>query len=230
MTYNVYGARYRSPLRQVVRALSPDVLVVNETPKAPLLWRWQCDRLARSWAMRRAGGGRDAGSNMICVSPRVDVEWTTARRLGQPRFKPRRGIVAAQCSVDGVEFGVVGVHLSLLRWSRPTEAAAALADAQHLRGPVIVAGDFNERPNEPSWEIFRNAGFADHADPEAFTSQAATPHQRIDGLLVRGAQVLSHAVPGLPHEQLAAASDHLPIVASVVIDGDPSRGRSGGPS
>jgi len=217
MTYNVYGARYRTPLRQVVKAVAPDVLVVNETPKAPLLWRWQCDRLARSWGMRRAGGGRDAGSNMICVSPRVDVVWTSARRLGQPRFKPRRGIVAVQCAVDGVEFGVVGVHLSLLRWSRPSEAAAALADAQRLQGPLILAGDFNERPNEPSWEIFRNAGLVDHADPEAFTSQAATPNKRIDGLLVRGAVVLSHAVPDLPPGELAAASDHLPVVATVEI-------------
>ena len=68
MSYNVYGARYRAPLRQVMQATAPDVLIVNETPKVPLVWRWQCDRLAASWGMRRAAGGRDAGSNMICVS------------------------------------------------------------------------------------------------------------------------------------------------------------------
>ena len=59
---------------------------------------------------------------MICVSPRIHVASTAARRLRQPCFKPRRGLVVAQCSVDGVEFGVVGVHLSLMQWSRPAEA------------------------------------------------------------------------------------------------------------
>jgi endonuclease/exonuclease/phosphatase family metal-dependent hydrolase len=167
--------------------------------------------------MRRAGGGRDAGSNMICVSSRVEVEWASARRLRQPRLTPRRGVVAAQCVVDGIRFGVVGVHLSLMGWSRPTEAVAALADAQALQGPLLLCGDFNESPNGPSWQLFRDAGLVDRADPEAFTSQAATPHQRIDGLLVRGAQVLEHAVPGLPPDELAAASDHLPIIARIEL-------------
>jgi endonuclease/exonuclease/phosphatase family metal-dependent hydrolase len=215
MTYNVFGARHRSALRQVIQTVSPDVLVVNETPKVPLIWRWQCDRLARSWGLRRAAGGRDAGSNMICVSSRVDIEWTTARRLHQPRFKPRRGVVAVQCAVEGAPFGVVGVHLSLLGWSRPTEAAAAVADAEPLKGPLLLCGDFNERPDGPCWQAFLDIDLVDYAHPEAFTSQAATPHQRIDGLLVRGAQALEHAVPAFPSELLVAASDHLPIVATV---------------
>jgi endonuclease/exonuclease/phosphatase family metal-dependent hydrolase len=217
MTYNVYGARYRSPLRKVVTSVAPDVLVVNETPKVPLIWRWQCDRLARSWGMRRAGGGRDAGSNMVCVSSRVQVDRSTARRLRQPRFKPRRGVVAVQCAVEGAEFAVVGVHLSLLRWSRPTEAGAALADSEGLRGPLLLCGDLNEKPEGPCWELFRDAGLVDHGGHDDFTSQAATPNQRIDGLLVRGARVLTHAIPDLPRDLLAVASDHLPIVARIEV-------------
>lgn len=215
VTYNVYGARYRSALARAVRAMAPDVLVVNETPKIPLIWRWQCDRLARSWGMRRAAGGRDAGSNMICVSPRVDVAATSARRLRQPRFKPRRGVVTVQGVVDGIEFGVVGVHLSLMEWSRPTESTAALADAARLHGPLILAGDFNERPNGPSWQAFREAGLVDHADPKDFTSNAVTPVKRIDGLLVRGLTVEEHGIPDIPHDLLAAASDHLPVLAVI---------------
>lgn len=218
VTYNVYGARYRESLRHVVTALAPDVLVVNETPKVLGIWRRQCDRLARSWGMVRAGGGRDAGSNMLCVSSRVSVVWVTARRLRQPRFKPRRGIVSAQCIVDGVEFGVVGVHLSLIRDSRPAEAQAVIADASRLRGPLVMCGDFNERPEGPCWQAFRDIGLVDHADSHAFTSNAIDPVKRIDGLLVRGARVLEHVVPDLPAGQLAAASDHLPVLARIDID------------
>lgn len=219
--YNVYGARYRSPLIAAVEALAPDVLVVNETPKLPLLWRWQCDRLAHAWGMRRAGGGRDAGSNMICVSPRVDVLWTSARRLPQPRFKPRRGIVAAQCAVDGVEFGVVGVHLSLLPRSRPREAKEAVVDAGKLSGPLLLCGDLNEGPDKPAWQVFRDVGLVDLADASAVTSPAAAPVNRIDAVLVRGAAVLDHVVPDLPDGLLRRASDHLPVLARVALD-DPA--------
>ncbi len=217
MTYNVYGARYRDSLRHVVTSLAPDVLVVNETPKVPGIWRWQCDRLASSWGMLRAGGGRDAGSNMICVSSRVGVASVAARRLRQPRFTPRRGIVAAQCVVDGVELGVVGVHLSLMADSRPLEAQAAITDASRLRGPLVMCGDFNERPEGPCWQAFRDIGLVDHADPHAFTSNATDPVKRIDGLLVRGARVLEHVVPEPPAGELAAASDHLPVLARIDI-------------
>jgi len=224
MSYNIFGARHRTALGDVVRAIAPDIIVVNETPKSVVVWRWQCDRIAESWGMRRAAGGRDAGSNMICVSSRVEVLATSACRLAQPRFKPRRGTVTAPCAVEGRELGVVGVHLSLLGLSRPTEAAAALAAAGPLRGPLVLCGDLNERPDGPSWELFRGARLADHAHPDAFTSQAATPNKRIDALLVRGARVSSHAVPDLSPELLAAARDHLPVVARIEIDADSACG------
>lgn len=217
VSYNVYGVRYREGLRHVVTTLAPDVIVVNETPKVPLVWRSQCNRLARSWGMRRVAGGRDAGSNMICVSERVQVEMVSARRLRQPRFKPRRGVVTAQLAVDGVEFGVVGVHLSLMRDSRPVEAAAAIADSAGLRGPLLMCGDLNEGPQNPCWQLFRGVGLVDHADSQAFTSTAAQPVNRIDALLVRGAEVIEHVVPDVPGQDMGAASDHLPVLARIRI-------------
>lgn len=222
VSYNILGAKFRRPLGEVVRALRPDVLVVNETPKIPLIWTWQCDRLARDWGMRRAAGGRSAGSNMICVSDRVQVTSGSARRLRQPRFKPRRGIVTVQGVFGGVEFGVVGVHLSLIRRSHPTEIAAALADGALLPGPLLMCGDLNERPNEPGWSDFRAAGLVDHAQPgpASNTSTAAAPAKRIDALLVRGADVVRHEVPlFVGADLLARASDHLPVLAEVLLPG-----------
>lgn len=213
VSYNVYGARHREALHEVLTRLAPDVLVVNEAPKLPFGWRRQCDRLARSAGLRRAAGGKDAGGNMICVSPRVSVESSTARRLAQPPFAPRRGIVTAQCEVDGVQFGVVGIHLSLSGASRPAEAAEAVADMGRLHGPLVLCGDLNERPEMACWKVFRGIGFVDPAEPGAFTWTAADPSQRIDGLLVRGAQALQHVVPDLPSSLLATASDHLPVLA-----------------
>jgi endonuclease/exonuclease/phosphatase family metal-dependent hydrolase len=217
-TYNVYGARHRAPLRAVVRALNADVLVVNEAPKLPWLWRRQCDRLARSWLLRRACGGRDSGSTMICVSGRVSVEQVSARRLAQPRFAPCRGVVAAQCRLGRVSFGVVGVHLSLMQWSRPAEAHEALAEAAALSGPVILGGDLNETPDRSCWRMFAAGGLVDRGGHDALTWRSDRPDRRIDALLVRGAEVRAHGVPDLPSPLLSAASDHLPVVATVELD------------
>lgn len=221
LTYNIAGARYRAPLRDVVRAVAPDVLVVNETPKLPLLWRWQCARLAAGWGLRRAAGGRDAGSNMICVSPRVHVLATSVRRLRQPLFAPRRGVVTAQCEVDGVEFGVVGVHLSLLAERRPAEAQQAVLAADALRGPVVMCGDLNEPPDRPAWQLLRQAGYVDCGDDAGMTFSTANPVKRIDAVLVRAAVVRSYGVPDVGVGRLRAASDHFPVQAVVELPGTP---------
>ena len=40
MTYNIWqGGRAGGPLTEAVRAAAPDVLLVNECPKTPLLWK-----------------------------------------------------------------------------------------------------------------------------------------------------------------------------------------------
>lgn len=215
LTYNIAGARHRPALRDVVTKVAPDVVVVNETPKLPLLWRWQCGRLAAEWGLRRAAGGRDAGSNMICVSDRVRVLSTSARRLGQPLFAPRRGIVTAQCRVDGVEFGIVGMHLSLVAESRAVEAEEAVAAAERLTGPVVVCGDLNELPGRPAWRVLHRAGFTDFGDDTDMTFSSAQRVKRIDAVLVRDAAASLYGVPDVDAELLQAASDHCPVAALI---------------
>src|SRR3954449_4282038 len=162
MTYNILlGGKRGEPLHEVVRAVAPDVLLVNECPKNPLVWKRGCHRLAERWGLRYVVGGRPAGSNMIAVSRRVAVKSATQLVLPQPRLQPRRGVAAAQFRVAGRLLGVVSCHLSLDRHRRLHEAGRVLAVAQRLRGPVVVAGDLNERPNGPAWDLFRRAGFAD---------------------------------------------------------------------
>lgn len=46
LTYNIWmGGRGGPLLDQVVRVARPDVIVVNESPKAPCLWRFRVRRL-----------------------------------------------------------------------------------------------------------------------------------------------------------------------------------------
>lgn len=217
MTYNILlGGRRGEPLDEVVHAVGPDVLLVNESPKTPAVWRRRCRRLAARWNLRYVVGGRPAGSNMIAVAPGVSVKSTIAQRLRQPRLQPRRGIAAAQLRVGGRLVGVVSCHLSLDRERRVREVRRVLAVAQTLRGPVVVAGDLNEPPTGPAWALLRQAGFVDHGSSAWRTFPSDHPDRRIDALLVRGdARVLRHGDPGVDPVLLAAASDHRPVLAEL---------------
>jgi endonuclease/exonuclease/phosphatase family metal-dependent hydrolase len=219
MTYNIYrGGRKGSPLNDVVRRSAPDVLLVNESPKWPFTWKRQCRRLAQAWGMKVVTGGRPAGSNMITVAPGIAVKSSGSEVLRQPSFQPRRGIAWAQLRVEGQLIGVVSCHLSLVRARRLREVERVLEVACRLRGPVVVAGDLNERPDGPCWERLRRAGFVDHGSKAWLTFPAEHPERRIDALLVRGpATVVHHGDAGLPDELMATASDHRPVLAVLEI-------------
>ena len=217
MTYNILlGGRRGQALHDVVRAADPDVLLVNECPKTPLVWRRGCLRLARAWGLRYVVGGRPAGSNMIAARRDIAVKDASTVRLPQPAFAPRRGIASAQLRVRGRLVGVVSCHLSLDPSRRVDEAARVVEVADRLRGPVILGGDLNERPDGPSWQLLRQAGFVDHGDAAWKTFPSTDPDRRIDALLVRGdLAVVRHGDPGVPTDLLALGSDHRPVLADL---------------
>jgi endonuclease/exonuclease/phosphatase family metal-dependent hydrolase len=215
MTYNIWmGGRRGQPLHDVVRAAAVDVLLVNETPKVPVVGERRCRRLCAAWGLHLVSGGRSAGSNLVAVSARVEVVAGGAHRLRQPVGQPRRGVAWAQLSVTGAHLGVVSCHLSLDPARRLQEVEDVLAVAARLSGPVLVGGDLNEPPGGRVWRRLAAAGFRDHGDDGWSTFPADAPRARIDALLVRGAaEVSSHGDPGVPRALMAAASDHLPVLA-----------------
>src|SRR5262245_18902189 len=216
LTYNILGGKAQVALRSVVHTIEPDVMVVNETPRTPLLWRLQCPSLARHWGMQHVAGGCNAGRNMICAQHHIGVAETYVERTKQQLFQPIRGVVSAQLQADSHPFGVVGMHLGLDPELREAQVRQVLASAERLKGPVVAAGDLNEPPNGPSWAALREAGFADHGDPQDHTYPAEHPTKRIDAILVRGdVEVSRHRIPGLQPELLRLASDHLPVAASL---------------
>ncbi len=217
MTYNILmGGRRGAPLHEVVRSVAPDVLLVNESPKRPLVWRRQCAELAREWRMSYAGGGRSAGSNMLLTDHGVRVKKVWTETVRHPLFGSRRGLLLAQLRVGGQMFGVVSTHLDLDAGRRADQVARVIEAAHTLRGPVVLGGDLNEAPDGPSWERLRRAGFTDNGNPDWPTFPSDEPTARIDALLVRGAaRVVFHGDPGVPDGLLARASDHRPVLAVV---------------
>jgi endonuclease/exonuclease/phosphatase family metal-dependent hydrolase len=224
MTYNIWrGGRGGRLLDRAVRAADPDVILVNESPKTPCLWRHRVRHLAGRWNMTYVAGGRDAGANMIAVKPHIGVTSSYTTVLRQPLLQPRRGIAAAQLRVPGHLFGVVSCHLSLHAGGRAGEVEQVLAVADRLRGPVVVGGDLNESPAGPSWRRLRSAGYADHGTEQWPTFPAGEPVKRIDALLVRGAaQVRRHGDPGVEEALQRTASDHRAVLAVIDLDVPPA--------
>jgi endonuclease/exonuclease/phosphatase family metal-dependent hydrolase len=106
---------------------------------------------------------------------------------------------------------VVSVHLAGTPGERLAQADSltrTFADRDH---PVILAGDFNGRPDDPvlrrlarDWRILPKGG-----DPATYPSPE--PDREIDFVLVSrgsGIEVVEHRVV-----EEAVASDHRPVVA-----------------
>ncbi|CAN5479812.1 hypothetical protein BH10ACT10_BH10ACT10_10950 [soil metagenome] len=219
LTYNILlGGRRGQPLYDVLRTVAPDVLLVNEIPKRPVVSRRDCRRLAARVGLHYVDGGRSAGSNFVAVGHGTGVKSSAAVVLPQPFGQPRRGIASAQLRIEGRLLGVVSCHLSLDDARRRVEVERVVAVARSLRGPVVVAGDLNESPDGPAWAALRSAGFVDHGDRSWRTFPADRPEKRLDALLVRGdARILTHGDPGLPADLLARASDQRPVLAKLAL-------------
>ncbi|MGN6612090.1 MAG: endonuclease/exonuclease/phosphatase family protein, partial [Angustibacter sp.] len=169
-------------------------------------------------------GGRTSGGTAVLVHPRLDVADSTAHRLPVAGWLTRRRGVAGVTvtTPDGARLTVVSVHLSLRAEERVEHVGAVLARWPAGAGPLVVAGDLNERPGGPSWTVLgaRLHDVAGGGDVDQATYPARGPRSRIDAVFASAdVEVLDVHVAGarerLDAGVLTAASDHLPVVADL---------------
>jgi endonuclease/exonuclease/phosphatase family metal-dependent hydrolase len=128
----------------------------------------------------------------------------------------RRGALFGVVGRAGARVEVVSVHLGLVDPERVRHARELSDLLAASRQWVIVGGDLNEGPDAPAaswmaeryWDAFATAGTG-----EGSTFPSGAPRARIDYLFVSdGVRVERAWVGGNPR-----ASDHLPVLADVVI-------------
>ncbi len=136
------------------------------------------------------------------------------RRVPLPcRSEPRSLLI-----VELQDYYYCCTHLSLHEEDRLTSIDIIVDELSKLDKPVMIAGDFNARPNsEPMRLMGENFHVFKKTEGTGFTIRADKPHAEIDYIcLYTGggakAEVTSHTVINAPVE-----SDHLPIVADVII-------------
>ena len=214
VSYNVHGLRDdRAALAGLIRDLAPDVLVVQEAPRR-FRWRQKCATFAAETGLVVAAGGLPSLGNLLLVSLRVAIRRTWCLRYPLTPGRHLRGAVFAEGAVRGATFTVSGSHLATDPAERPSQAAYWKAELDRVGGPMIVAADLNEGPGGGAWRTVED-GLVGSAD-EAPTFPAGVPSRRIDGLFVTP-DVTIERYEIIETEQARAASDHLPVVADLLL-------------
>jgi endonuclease/exonuclease/phosphatase family metal-dependent hydrolase len=215
LSYNVRSLRDdKHAVATVIRACEPDVVCIQEAPRF-FRWRTKCAELASESGLFVATGGRTAAAMLLLVSLRVRVISARDILLSRKRGLHQRGIAAARLEIGDAQVVVGSIHLDLDAAERRRHVDEILLRVKEFGGPVVLAGDINEVPAQPAWQVlaaaYRDAYTAAPAGGEN-TYSAVDPQRRIDGVFVDSSvEVLECGVPDVPG--IERASDHLPVLA-----------------
>src|SRR5881227_728425 len=111
LTYNVRALRDDADaVSDVIRALSPDVVCVQEAPRF-LRWRSKRAAIARNCGLVVATADRPGGL-MLMVSLRVRVLDTRFTTLSKRPQLHQRAVCSADLLVDDTRWTVASVHMS----------------------------------------------------------------------------------------------------------------------
>lgn len=119
----------------------------------------------------------------------------------------------------GRPLSVVSVHLAGSPEERRAQAEAVTRLFASTEHPVVLAGDFNGRPDDPvvsalrsAWRVFDKSG-----DPRTYP--AGDPDREIDFVMTRASDPLTAVEHRVIDEALA--SDHRPLLAVLSFDPAP---------
>jgi endonuclease/exonuclease/phosphatase family metal-dependent hydrolase len=223
VVYNLKGFRLgRGPVTQVLRELAPDLVLVQESGP-----RRRLRRLARDLGMTAAADPwspfRRRVKSAVLTGPSLGVRASRLVRFpGSERLHPRGVLVAELASPAGRLWAASG-HLGLVPAERAAHAERVADLLVSLEGPVVFGADLNELPDATAAariarviaDAWTRTG-ARRDDVVDATFPADGPTHRIDYLFVsddvRVASVRVAVEAGM-------ASDHLPVVADVAIEG-----------
>ncbi|WP_432523704.1 endonuclease/exonuclease/phosphatase family protein [Kineococcus sp. SYSU DK006] len=226
-------------LRALLREVAADVVCLQEVPTHPLAVHRLGD-LASDVGLWVAAAGAAGAGTAVLTAARVDVRAAGVRALPVPRWRARRpvrrrGTAEAVVRVplgEGWSTRVLvrSVHLGLDAAERLDHVGRLLPGAPvpgpcapWSDAPLVVAGDLNEGPDGEGRQRLATV-LADAAEVVGATFPtfpAAAPRRRLDAVLVD--RRLSVTAVGTPrHPGAAAASDHLVVVADLLVPGDPA--------
>lgn len=159
------------------------------------------------------------GQYGVAVLSRFPILAIDHRRFANRRERERRGFLRVEVEVEGRRLNFVTTHLDYqFLDGRIFETEQLLKALEEVRGPVIVAGDFNEEPPGDAYDMMLKAGFADgwtqktQQTTDGLTYPADKPTKRIDYVFHRNLGADVDAAATVPD---TLASDHRPLVVTL---------------
>lgn len=144
----------------------------------------------------------------------------------RPGIEPR-GAIWTRIEIEGAPVDVVNTHFGLRRRERQAQARALLGSGWLGQAepdvPLVLAGDFNSFPRGTVCGMFRQQfrdahqlGSPKRRRPRR-TFPSGFPVFRIDHIFV-SSQISVGSVDTYRSVKSRAASDHLPLVADLIVD------------
>ncbi|MDH2424545.1 endonuclease/exonuclease/phosphatase family protein [Sphaerisporangium sp. TRM90804] len=222
-TYNVRSMYDdNAALARVIRAMAPDVLCVQEAPRL-LAWRARRARLARAAGLRLVTGRRWGGVAVL-AAPGTRVVHAESHLLRPFAGMERRGVAMAVVERGDARITAVSIHLDLVQGARVCHVAEIMSLAEPVAArfgaPLVIAGDVNEQPGGAVWRyLARRLADCYPLAPrgDGLTFPSGRPGMRLDVIFTAGGvSVRSCGGVDAPAADLAAATDHLPVVAELL--------------
>ena len=240
LTYNVHSCRGRGgrpdPVRiaEVIASAGPDVVALQELDVGRMRTGGVDQAHAIAERLRLTAHFHPAlhveeekyGDAILTELPSRLVKAGPLPSIGEPR-----GALWVEIDRQGVKIQVFNTHLGLRRRERMIQAET-LAGPEWLASdacngrPAILAGDFNAVPRSGAYRILAE-GLSRHVltVPSRPTFPARLPLLRLDHVFTNTlARVVRYEVIDTPLAR--AASDHLPLLATVELLGEAPRGVS----
>jgi endonuclease/exonuclease/phosphatase family metal-dependent hydrolase len=225
LSYNVHRwADDREALARVVKACAPDVALVQEA----MPWcgtRRQREAMAASFGLRYVAA---SARNAILVADGTDLVEPQHWRVWRPFVRRRLRLIATQLpggavggrvTVNGLELALVVCHLGLHIRGREYELEQVLKGCRSFGTPYLLVGDLNEEPDGFVWSRLAEEGLTDLGVDAGPTFHSDNPVKRIDGALLSpgltGRVIPLDSIEGVTRPDLAAGSDHLPMLVEL---------------
>ncbi|MFS4095460.1 endonuclease/exonuclease/phosphatase family protein [Streptomyces sp. AF1A] len=226
LSYNIRSMRDDTDaLARVITACAPDLVLIQEAPRF-FRWRKKLARLAAASGQVILTGGATAAGPAILCSLRATVERTEDVLLPRTPGLDRRGLATAVVRFGAARLGVVSCHLSLQGAERHEQGRMLLDRLAGLGVEHAVAGgDLNEGPGGRTFRLLAER-LQDCRAVAPWGGEETWPHseppRRIDAIFAtKGIEVLGCGVPldhpGVTRPDLAAATDHLPVLAALRV-------------
>ncbi len=219
MTYNIRGGWgidgqwSTERIAEVALAQSPDILCLQEVHQRLPQSRFvdQPARLQKALGLPvvfQANLRLGFGNYGLALVTRYPLNTTQNHLL--PSVREQRGVLEVNLTTETGPLTVFCTHWGLNSAERQRQSARLAELVSAVSGPVLVCGDFNERPDALGIRALLSATGLQDADSaqNRLTYPADKPEARIDYVLYSPILTLRGVYP---LETLA--SDHLPLIA-----------------